>query len=56
MGNTGRLLFMAAVTSFLLSRLFAADPTAFEVLVYAATAAVGLEFLLASWRDLWEPG
>lgn len=46
---------MAAVTSYLLSRLFAADPTAFEVLVYAATAAFGLEFVLTSWRNLWEP-
>jgi hypothetical protein len=52
---TGRLLFMAAVTCYLLGRLFAGDASHPEVAVYAATAAFGLEFLIASWRSLWAP-
>jgi hypothetical protein len=50
---TGRLLFMAVVTCYLLARIFAGAATPLETIVYGATAAFGLEFLLASWRDLW---
>jgi len=50
---TGRLLFMAAVTCYLLGRVFGGDTTHPETVVYAATAAFGLDFLIASWRSLW---
>jgi hypothetical protein len=50
---TGRLLFVATVTSYLLGRLFAGDAVYLETVVYAATAAFGLEFLIGSWRALW---
>jgi hypothetical protein len=53
MQNTARLLFMAAVTCYLLGRVFAGETTHPETLVYAATAAFGLDFLIASWRSLW---
>jgi len=53
MENTGRLLFVAAVTCYLLGRVFAGDALYFETVVYAATAAFGLDFLIASWRSLW---
>jgi hypothetical protein len=53
MQNTGRLLFMATVTCYLLGRVFAGDALYFETVVYAATAAFGLDFLIASWRSLW---
>ena len=55
MQTTGRLLFMAAVTCYLLGRVFAGDTTHPETLAYAATAAFGLDFLIASWRSLWTP-
>ena len=50
---TGRLLFMAAVTCYLLVRVFGGEANAAEVVVYGATAALGLEFLMACWGDLW---
>jgi hypothetical protein len=50
---TGRLLFMAVVTCYLLGRIFAGAVSPVETLVYGATAAFGLEFLVAAWRDLW---
>jgi hypothetical protein len=53
MENTGGLLFVAAVTCYLLGRVFAGDAFYFETVVYAATAAFGLDFLIASWRSLW---
>jgi hypothetical protein len=53
MENMARLLFMAAVTCYLLGRVFAGETTHPETLVYAATAAFGLDFLVASWRSLW---
>jgi hypothetical protein len=53
MQNTGRLLFMATVTCYLLGRVFAGDALYLETVVYAATAAFGLDFLIASWRSLW---
>ena len=50
----GRLLFVAAVTCYLLGRLFAGSVAPIEVVVYGGTVAVGLEFLVSSWRDLWQ--
>ena len=50
---TARLVFMAAVTGYLLGRAFAGGASHPETLVYGATAALGLEFLIASWRSLW---
>ena len=51
------LAFMATVTCYLLGRVFveaASGPAGFaEVVFYGATAAFGLEFLIASWRSLW---
>lgn len=55
MQNTGRLLFMATVTCYLLGRVFAGETSHPETIVYAATAAFGLDFLIASWRSLWTP-
>jgi hypothetical protein len=55
MENAGRLLFVAAVTCYLLGRVFAGDAFYLETVVYAATAAFGLDFLIASWRSLWAP-
>ena len=52
---TARLVFMAAVTGYLLGRVFAEGASHPETLVYGATAAFGLEFLIASWRSLWVP-
>jgi hypothetical protein len=53
MEHGSRILFVGGVTSYLLARLFAADPTAAEVVVYGMTAAAGLEFVIASWPALW---
>ena len=53
MDDGGRILFVGGVTSYLLARLFAADPTAAEVVVYGMTAAFGLEFVMASWPAMW---
>ena len=50
---TGRLLFIAAVTCYLLGRVFSAEASHPETLVYGMTAAFGLEFLIANWRALW---
>jgi hypothetical protein len=55
MQTTGRLVFVAAVTCYLLGRVFAGDPLYLETVVYAATAAFGLDFLIVSWRSLWTP-
>ena len=50
-------MFMATVTCYLLGRVFAEASTgaagAPEVVVYGATAAFGLEFIIESWRSLW---
>jgi hypothetical protein len=48
-----RLLFVAAVTCYLLGRLYAAPASPLEVVIYSGTAAFGMEFLAASWRNLW---
>jgi hypothetical protein len=53
MENAGRLLFMAMVTCYLLGRVFSGEATHPETVVYAATAAFGLDFLIASWPALW---
>jgi hypothetical protein len=57
MDRAGTLVFMAAVTCYLLGRVFAeaatGAPGAVEVAVYGLTAAFGLDFLIASWRSLW---
>jgi len=49
--------FMATVTCYLLGRIFAEATGGaagiLELLVYAVTAASGLEFVTASWRSLW---
>ena len=50
---TGRLLFIAAVTCYLLGRVFSAEASHPETVVYGMTAAFGLEFLIANWRALW---
>jgi hypothetical protein len=55
-GTAGRLLFMVAVTCYLLGRIFAGAVTPLEAVVYCASAALGLEWLLASWQDLWRRG
>jgi hypothetical protein len=52
---TGRLLFIAAVTCYLLGRVFSAEASNPETVVYGITAAFGLEFLIANWRALWAP-
>ena len=54
--TSGRLVFIAVVTCFLLGRLFAGTVAPVETLVYGATAAFGLEFLMAAWRELWQRG
>lgn len=56
MAITARLLFVAVVSCYLLGRIFAGAATPIETVVYGATAAFGVEFLLASWRDLWQRG
>jgi hypothetical protein len=52
------LAFMAAVTCYLLGRVFAEAASGpqgiLEVLVYGLTAAFGLEFLVNFWRSLWD--
>ena len=50
---TGRLLFIGAVTCYLLGRIFTGQADPIETVVYGVTAAFGLNFLMASWRDLW---
>ena len=56
LATTGKLVFIAAITCYLLGRVFAGSVAPLEVVVYGATAAFGLEFVLASWRDLWRCG
>jgi hypothetical protein len=53
---TGRLLFVAVVTCYLLGCLFGGSAEPAEVLVYGGTAAFGLEYLVSSWRALWQRG
>jgi hypothetical protein len=50
---TGRLLFIAAVTCYLLGRVFSGDASHPEIVVYGITSAFGLEFLIANWRAIW---
>ena len=53
MRSAGRLLLIAAVTCYLLGRVFSGATSHPETVVYAATAAFGLDFVIASWRSLW---
>jgi hypothetical protein len=50
----GRLLFVGLVTCYLLGRVFGGAAGPLEVVVYCMTSAFGLEYLLASWRGLWQ--
>jgi hypothetical protein len=52
----GKLLFIAAVTCYLLARMLAGAASQPEMVLYGATAAFGLEFVLAAWRELWKCG
>lgn len=52
----GRLFFMAAVTCYLLGRIFAGEVTPLETVVYGATAALGLEFVIGAWQERWTAG
>ena len=52
----GRLLFVALVTCYLLSRILGGAAAPVEVVVYGMTAAFGLEYLVASWGGLWQRG
>jgi hypothetical protein len=54
MALTGRLLFVGAVTCYLLARIMSGGAAPVEVAVYGMTAAFGLEYILASWATLWE--
>ena len=56
MEAAGRLLFVGLVTCYLLGRVLGGPATPVEVVVYGMTAAFGLEYLLASWRGLWQQG
>jgi hypothetical protein len=51
---TGRLLFVGAVTCYLLARIMGGGATPVEIAVYGMTAAFGLEYILASWHGLWK--
>ena len=50
---TGRMLFITIVTCYLLGRVFSGETAHPETVVYALTAAFGLDFLIVSWRSLW---
>jgi hypothetical protein len=52
------LVFVGAVTCFLLALLFAAAGllSALEIAVYALAAASGLEFVISSWQGVWGQG
>jgi hypothetical protein len=52
----GRLLFVALVTCYLLGRILGGAAAPAEIVVYAMTAAFGLEYLVASWGGLWQRG
>jgi hypothetical protein len=36
--------------------IFVGPATPVELVVYGMTAAFGLEYLMAAWRGLWQPG
>ena len=56
MEKTGRHLFVALVTCYLLARILGGAAAATEVVVYGVTAAFGLEYLVACWGGLWQRG
>lgn len=45
--------FMAMVTCYVLGRAFVGSGSLPELVVYSATAAVGIEFLISHWQSLW---
>jgi hypothetical protein len=45
--------FMAGVTCYLLGKVFMTGGNLAELVVYGATAAIGMEFLISYWRSLW---
>jgi hypothetical protein len=57
MSRYAALVFMGGVTCYLLGRVFveaASGPQGLvEVIVYGATAAFGLEYLIQSWHSQW---
>jgi hypothetical protein len=54
METTGRLVFVAVVTCYLLGRILSGAAAPVEVVVYGMTAAFGMEYLVASWHGLWQ--
>jgi hypothetical protein len=56
METAGRLLFVGLVTCYLLGRIFGGAAAPVEVVVYGVTAAFGLEYLVSSWRGIWQHG
>jgi hypothetical protein len=56
MESTGRLLFVAFVTCYLLGQIFSGAAAPVEVVVYGMTAAFGLEYLLSTWGGFWQQG
>ena len=56
METTGRLLFVAVVTCYLLGRILGGAAAPAEVVIYGLTVAFGLEYLVASWGGLWQRG
>ena len=56
METTGRILFVALVTCYLLGRILGGAGEPAEVVIYGVTAAFGLEYLVASWGGLWQRG
>jgi hypothetical protein len=56
MESTGRILFVALVTCYLLGRILGGAGEPAEVVIYGVTAAFGLEYLVASWGGLWQRG
>jgi hypothetical protein len=56
MEATGRFLFVALVTCYLLGLILSGAAAPAEVVVYGMTAAFGLEYMLAAWRGVWQRG
>jgi hypothetical protein len=56
METTGRFLFVALVTCYLLGRILGGVAAPVEVVVYGVTAAFGLEYMVASWGGIWQRG
>jgi hypothetical protein len=56
METTGRFLFVALVTCYLLGRILGGVAAPAEAVVYGVTAAFGLEYMVASWGGIWQRG